>query len=75
MLLDQNEIGLVGRSMGHYDLRLGDDRLGYRLNTLYKEGIDESKILSILGSLLADYASERMKSETFGDYCQRHLFA
>ncbi|WP_090571594.1 NADPH-dependent assimilatory sulfite reductase hemoprotein subunit [Nitrosomonas sp. Nm33] len=68
------EIGLVGRSVGHYDLRLGGDRLGYRLNTLYKEGLDESKILSTLDSLLADYARGRMEGETFGDYCQRQLF-
>lgn len=68
------EIGLVGRSVGHYDLRLGGDRLGYRLNTLYKEGLDESQILATLDSLLADYARERMEEETFGDYCQRQLF-
>lgn len=67
------EIGLVGRSAGHYDLRLGGDRLGYRLNTTYKEGVDEAEILSILDSLLADYARNRQQGETFGDYCQRQL--
>lgn len=69
------EIGLVGRSAGHYDLRLGGDRLGYRLNTLYKEGVDESEILSTLDGLMADYARERAVGETFGDYCQRQLMA
>ncbi|MBA2483325.1 MAG: sulfite reductase subunit beta, partial [Nitrosomonas sp.] len=68
------EVGLVGRSMGHYDLRLGGDRLGYRLNTLYKEGVDESEILSTLDSLLASYVHERAADETFGDFCQRQLF-
>lgn len=67
------EIGLVGRSMGHYDLRLGGDRLGYRLNSIYKEGVDEAEILSILDGLLADYARERTVGETFGDYCRRQL--
>lgn len=67
------EIGLVGRSMGHYDLRLGGDRLGYRLNTIYKEGVDEAEILNILDGLLADYARERTVGETFGDYCRRQL--
>lgn len=67
------EIGLVGRSPGHYDLRLGGDRLGYRLNTPYQEGINEAEILSTLDSLLADYARERAADETFGDYCWRKL--
>lgn len=67
------EIGLVGRSMGHYDLRLGGDRLGYRLNTTYKEGVDESEILAILDGLLSGYARERVAGETFGDYCQRQI--
>lgn len=68
------EIGLVGRSVGHYDLRLGGDRLGYRLNTLYKEGLDESEILNTLDSLMASYVRERAEDETFGDFCQRQLF-
>lgn len=67
------EIGLVGRSPGHYDLRLGGDRLGYRLNTPYQEGINEAEILSTLDGLLADYARERAADETFGDYCWRKL--
>lgn len=67
------EIGLVGRSMGHYDLRLGGDRLGYRLNTTYREGVDEAEILNILDGLLANYARERTVGETFGDHCRRQL--
>ncbi len=67
------EIGLVGRSAGHYDLRLGGDRLGYRLNTIYKEGVEESEILNTLDGLMAAYVRERAVSETFGDYCQRQL--
>ena len=67
------EIGLVGRSAGHYDLRLGGDRLGYRLNTTYKEGVDESEILNTLDGLMADYVRERAVGEPFGDFCQRQL--
>lgn len=67
------EIGLVGRSAGHYDLRLGGDRLGYRLNTTHKEGVDEAEILSTLDALLGDYARGRSEGETFGDFCQRKI--
>jgi sulfite reductase (NADPH) hemoprotein beta-component len=67
------EIGLVGRSAGHYDLRLGGDRLGYRLNTTHKEGVDEAEILRTLDALLADYARDRKPHETFGDFCQNHF--
>jgi sulfite reductase (NADPH) hemoprotein beta-component len=67
------EIGLIGRSVGHYDLRLGGDHLGYRLNTTYKEGLSEAEILSTLDGLLAGYKHKRAVGETFGDYCQRQL--
>lgn len=67
------EIGLVGRSAGHYDLRLGGDRLGYRLNTTYKEGVNEEEILTTLDSLLGDYSKDRAQGETFGDFCQKHF--
>lgn len=67
------EIGLVGRSAGHYDLRLGGDRLGYRLNTTYKEGVNEDEILRTLDTLFGDYRKDRAKDETFGDFCQKHF--
>jgi sulfite reductase (NADPH) hemoprotein beta-component len=69
------EIGLVGRSAGHYDLRLGGDRLGYRLNTTFKEGVDEAEILSTLDPLLAEYARSKQQGESFGDFCHKKLVA
>jgi sulfite reductase beta subunit-like hemoprotein len=36
------EIGLIGRAVGRYDLRLGADSRGERLNALYRENIDGS---------------------------------
>lgn len=69
------EIGLVGRSAGHYDLRLGGDRLGYRLNTTFKEGVDEAEILATLDPLLAEYAAAKGAHKTFGDFCHKKLGA
>ncbi len=65
------EIGLVGKSMGHYNLHLAGDWLGILLNRLYRENLDEAQILETLDGLFAHYAKERQKDETFGDYVHR----
>lgn len=65
------EIGFVGTSYGHYNLHIGGDREGTRLNTKYKEGINEEAILSELDSLLNLYSRKRKKKETFGDFVIR----
>ncbi|MGB1540433.1 MAG: sulfite reductase subunit beta, partial [Rickettsiales bacterium] len=65
------EIGMVGRSMGHYNLHIGGDALGQRLNTLWKEDLDEAAILASLDGCFAEYAKERDADETFGDFAQR----
>ena len=65
------EIALVGRALGRYDLRLGADFIGQRLNTLYKENITEPEILNTLDTLFGEYAKTRTESEKFGDFLIR----
>ena len=65
------EIALVGRAPGRYDLRLGADFRGQRLNRLYRENIDEPAILEALEPLFARYAAERDAAERFGDFLLR----
>jgi len=65
------EIALVGRGPGRYDLRLGADFSGQRLNAIYRENIDEAAILAALDPLFARYAAERMAGEGFGDFLLR----
>ena len=65
------EIALVGKAPGRYNLMLGGDRRGQRLNTLYRENITEPEILSTLEPLLARYAGEREADEGFGDFLHR----
>jgi sulfite reductase (NADPH) hemoprotein beta-component len=65
------EIGLIGRAVGRYDLRLGADSRGERLNALYRENIDEAGILGELDRLFARYAAEREDGEDFGDFVCR----
>jgi sulfite reductase (NADPH) hemoprotein beta-component len=65
------EIALVGRAPGRYDLRLGADFIGQRLNAVYRENVDEATILAALDPLFARYAAERSAGEGFGDFLLR----
>jgi sulfite reductase (NADPH) hemoprotein beta-component len=65
------EIALVGKAPGRYNLMLGADHRGQRLNALYRENIDEAAILAALDPLLARYAGERTRDEYFGDFLLR----
>jgi sulfite reductase (NADPH) hemoprotein beta-component len=65
------EIGFVGKSEGHYNLYLGGNFIGTRLNTLYKETLTEDEILAELKPIIADYASNRNEGEKLGDFVIR----
>ena len=65
------EIALVGKAPGRYNLMLGASHRGTRLNTLYRENIDEAAMLSALDPLFAQYASGRASGERFGDFLVR----
>jgi len=65
------EIGLIGKSMGRYNIYLGGDHEGLRLNSLYKENVEEAAILEMLDGLFGDYVAERERGESFGDFTVR----
>ena len=65
------EIGLVGTAMGKYNLRLAGDRLGKRLNRVYKRDLGEAEILSELELFIGNYAKDRNPGEHFGDFVLR----
>ncbi len=69
-----SEIGFIGTGIGKYNLNLGGDHEGYRLNNLYKESLDETEILHELDILFADFKKERKENEKFGDYTFRKIF-
>jgi sulfite reductase (NADPH) hemoprotein beta-component len=68
------EIGFIGTSLGHYNLHIGGDRLGMRLNKLYRESLDEAGILNELDILFGTFSKERTNGETFGDFTNRKYF-
>jgi sulfite reductase (NADPH) hemoprotein beta-component len=65
------EIALIGKAPGRYNLYLGGDGRGQRLNTLYRENIDETAILAALDEVFARFASERDAGERLGDFVRR----
>jgi sulfite reductase (NADPH) hemoprotein beta-component len=68
------EIGLIGTATGKYNLHIGGDRQGERLNTKYKENLNEEQILQTLNEMFAAYVKDRSQVESFGDFANRTLF-
>jgi sulfite reductase (NADPH) hemoprotein beta-component len=67
------EIGFVGKAPGRYQLWLGGNASGTRLNRLFKDVVKDNELEGELRPILARYASERNKGERFGDWCHRVL--
>ncbi len=65
------EIGFIGTAPGKYNLHLGGDNEGQRLNKIYKENLEEPEILAELDGLFAVYKKEKNNKETFGDFAIR----
>ncbi len=65
------EIGFVGTAPGKYNLHIGGDRQGERLNTVYRENADEAIILQTLDLLFKDFSAEKTEQESFGDFALR----
>ncbi len=68
-----SEIGFVGTAYGRYNMMLGSDVQGFRLNKLYKENLNEEQILQELDMLFATYAANRREYEPFGDFVMREV--
>lgn len=65
------EIGFVGTAYGKYNMHLGANAEGTRLNKLYKENLTEEEILKELDVLFKMFAQQRKKKEAFGDFVMR----
>lgn len=71
------DIGLVGRSVdgstgeGKYTIFVGGNLIGTRLNSVYKDLIPLSRIVTELRPLLLYYKQAHRDGETLGDFCDR----
>lgn len=69
-----SEIGFVGTAPGRYNLCIGGDHVGIRLNQIYRENLNEEEILSALDELFGDFSKNRQPKEHFGDFVVRREF-
>ena len=65
------DVGFVGTTLGKYDVFLGGDTEGTRLNELYARNVKLEEIPDVLRGPLLDYARTRLDGEGFGDWCAR----
>ncbi len=65
------EIAFVGKAPGRYQVWLGGNTSGTRLNRLWKDVVKDPDIVNELRPVLARYATERNSGERFGDWCER----
>jgi sulfite reductase (NADPH) hemoprotein beta-component len=69
------ELAFVGKAPGRYQVWLGGNVAGTRLNRMWKEVVKEAELESELRPVLTRYLNERLNYERFGDWCDRVLFA
>lgn len=67
------EIGFVGKSPGRYQVWLGGDVSGTRLNRLWKDAFKEADLEVEFRPVFERFAKERNPGERFGDWSQRVL--
>ncbi len=68
------EIGLVGKAPGRYQLWLGANFGGTRLNRVWRESVRVADLADELRPIVGRYAAERGVGERFGDFCSRALW-
>jgi sulfite reductase (NADPH) hemoprotein beta-component len=66
-----SEIAFVGKAPGRYQLWLGGNASGTRLNRIHKDVIKEADIETELRPLLSRWKNERIPQERFGDFAAR----
>ncbi len=68
------EIAFVGKAPGRYQLWLGGNAAGTRLNRVYKDTVKDAEIETELRPLFSRWKSERQPGERFGDFAARVLW-
>jgi len=65
------EIGFVGKAPGRYQIWLGGNTGGTRMNRVWRDVVKDPEIENELRPVLARFAQERNSGERFGDFCER----
>jgi len=67
------EIAFVGKAPGRYQVWLGGDVAGTRLNRVWKDVLKEADLETEFRPVFTRFAKERHAGERFGDWCSRVL--
>ena len=65
------DVGIVGRSLGLYDIYLGGDVQNTRMNVLYAKGVALAAIVPALRAVFAAWKRGRLEGEPLGDFVHR----
>jgi sulfite reductase (ferredoxin) len=65
------DIGFVGRTLNKYQVYVGGDFAGTRLNVLYADMVALDRLADTVRPLLALFAAQRHSGEEFGNFCNR----
>ena len=68
------EIGFVGKAPGRYQIWLGGNVSGTRLNRVWKDMVKDPEIEHELRPVLTRFVTEKIPGERFGDFCARMVF-
>lgn len=69
------EIGIIGRSLGLYNVFVGGSFEGTRLATLYRPDVRSDNLVNLLADTIEQWRAERADGEAFGDWADRVLIA
>jgi len=69
------ELAFVGKAPGRYQVWVGGNAAGTRLNRVWKDMLKEADLETELGPVLVRFARERNGGERFGDWCDRVLLS
>ena len=69
------EIGIVGRSLGLYNIYIGGSFEGTRLSSLHFSDVRSDKLVDVLAGTIEQWKNERADGEAYGDWSHRVLIA
>jgi sulfite reductase (ferredoxin) len=65
------DVGFVGTTLGKYDVMLGGDFDGTRLNRVFAPNVPITDIPALLRPLFEEFGAQRIAGEGFGNYVDR----
>jgi sulfite reductase (NADPH) hemoprotein beta-component len=68
------EIAFVGKAPNKYQIYLGGNEAGTRLNRLYKDSVKGEDLIPEVKALLTRFKAQRQNEERFGDFCERVIW-